>query len=1297
MPSTCPAGTGTSVDWAVTRTIRDRIRLPLMLACGLHADNAGQAVAAMRPYGVEVISGGGKQHRRQGSGHGESAHPGRYALAPVSTVKPDAPFCKNPGFYASCILCQVDKRNVWYAIIPSSSHYWIEAEHCAAFSKPLRRYWSAGPFATKCRAIIKTRNHEEPSMPESIDVRNNSGSAVEHTTANQKLKRLEWMLSGRPISDIEARTETHDQGYGDLTQLNRDGMILKSIGPERLAIFANDYLELLGTSSAIYEVDGDYALGIFSSGWCRMMDRASRNLCDTADNAEALDSGRWLCHESCWTACSKPAIAECAPKDIACNGGIRMYAVPILVHGNVVGAINFGYGDPPKDPEKLRQLAEAYHLDCDDLVGAANAYESRPPFIIELAKKRLHATARLIGAMIEIEQAEEALRKSEETLRATLHSIGDAVISTDMEGLVVAMNPVAEALTGWSDKEAAGQPIETVFRIINEQNRQPVESPVSNVLKTGHVVGLANHTLLLAKDGREVPIADSGSPIRNDAGEITGVVLVFRDQTEERNTLQALASNYALLQIAGETALFGGWTVDLENNICTWSDAVADIHDVPRGYAPPVHDAMRFYAPEWREKIKQVFSACANEGIPYDEDMEIVTRNGKRVWVRAIGRAVRNQEGNIIKVQGSFQDITERKKAEEKLKEKTQLLQVITDNMFDLVALTDLEGNYIFLGASHHILGYDIDFLIGRNVMEFVHPEDVDELSISFRDFLSGSDDSRKEEYRYRCADGRYVWFETVGKFIRDDSGDPKEIIFSTRDITEHKRIERELKESEERFRALHNASFGGIVIHDKGLILECNQGLSEITGYGYDELIGMDGLSLISDGTRDKVVRNINAGYEKPYEAEGVRKDGGTYPLRLEARGIRYKGKDVRVVEFRDISENKRAEKEKENLEAQLHQAQRMESVGRLAGGVAHDYNNMLSVISGYTEMALERLQPGDPLHSDLTEVYKAAARSTDITRQLLAFARKQTITPKVIDLNAIVESMLQMLRRLIGEDIDLAWLPGKRLWAVKIDPSQIDQILANLCVNARDAIAGVGKVTIETGNITIDNAYCEVHSGFLPGEYLLLAVSDNGCGMDDAIKENIFDPFFTTKGVAEGTGLGLATVYGIVKQNDGFINVYSEPGEGTTIRIYLPRHVGDAPRSTAATKPQTPGGKGETVLLVEDEPSILQMAEIMLQRLGYHVVAAGTPGQALALAEQKAGRIDLLITDVVMPAMSGRMLADQIRSLCPEIETLFMSGYTANVIAHNGVLDEGVNFIQKPFSLHDLGIKVRMVLDEK
>jgi len=397
------------------------------------------------------------------------------------------------------------------------------------------------------------------------------------------------------------------------------------------------------------------------------------------------------------------------------------------------------------------------------------------------------------------------------------------------------------------------------------------------------------------------------------------------------------------------------------------------------------------------------------------------------------------------------------------------------------------------------------------------------------------------------------------------------------------------------------------------------------------------------------------------------------------------------------EITARKQAEEEKAGLEAQLHQAQKMESVGRLAGGVAHDFNNMLGVILGHAEVALGRVGRDHPAHVHLVEIHKAAGRSANLTRQLLAFARKQTIAPKVLDLNETIEGILKMLRRLIGEDIQLKWQPEAGLWPVRVDPSQIDQILANLCVNSRDAIADVGKLTLETANSDFDADYCAAHAGFVPGEYVRLAVSDDGCGMEKETLAHVFEPFFTTKTVGEGTGLGLATVYGIVKQNDGFINVCSEPGHGTTFTIYLPRYVGKAEqaRGEDAGEPLVRGQ--ETILLVEDERAILEMTTEMLELHGYVVVAALTPGEAIRMAREHTGDIHLLMTDVVMPEMNGRDLAKNLLSIYPHIKRLFTSGYTADLIAHRGVLDDGVHFLQKPFSMKGLAAKVREALESE
>ncbi len=389
----------------------------------------------------------------------------------------------------------------------------------------------------------------------------------------------------------------------------------------------------------------------------------------------------------------------------------------------------------------------------------------------------------------------------------------------------------------------------------------------------------------------------------------------------------------------------------------------------------------------------------------------------------------------------------------------------------------------------------------------------------------------------------------------------------------------------------------------------------------------------------------------------------------------------------YEDITERKQ-------LKAQLIQAQKMEAIGQLAGGVAHDFNNKLGVILGYAELALMHTTPDQPTFQQLQEIHKAAESSAGLTRQLLAFARQQPATPKVLDLNQNIDDMLLMLRRLIGEDIELVWQPGTNLWPVKVDPTQIDQLLANLSVNARDAICGSGKLTIKTTNITIGSTDRAAHPYCEPGDYVSFAVTDNGCGMDEATRNKIFEPFFTTKEVGKGTGLGLATVFGIIKQNQGFINVYSQLEQGTTFKVYLPRNTGD-PEPTQADTPPIEIAKGnESILLVDDDPSIRDIVNMMLETSGYQVVEAASPAEAIELAEKHSGEIRLLITDVIMPEMNGRDLAMHLEPLYPNLKCLFMSGYTATVIAQHGVLDEEVLFIQKPFSLAELNGKVQLAL---
>jgi PAS domain S-box-containing protein len=536
-----------------------------------------------------------------------------------------------------------------------------------------------------------------------------------------------------------------------------------------------------------------------------------------------------------------------------------------------------------------------------------------------------------------------------------------------------------------------------------------------------------------------------------------------------------------------------------------------------------------------------------------------------------------------------------------------------------------------------------------------------------------------------------------------DDKGNLVKLRGTVQDVTARRQAEAALQESEARFQQLFDNMADGVTVYegvDEGqdfVIVDMNRTGLELTHVCLAEVVGRRVTEVFPSvgeiGLLDVFRRVWRTGQPERHP----RQEYADGHIVLWAENYVYKLPSGLVVAiYCDTSEVRRAEEAREDLQVQLTQAQKMESVGRLAGGVAHDFNNMLGVILGHAELALLKLAADHPLHVSLLEIRKAAEHSASLTRQLLAFARKQTISTKVLDLNDVVGGMLKMLERLIGEDIQLTWRPGANLWPVKVDSSQVDQILANLCVNARDAIDGVGAITIETKRAEIDAAYCADHPGVVPGAYVQLAVSDNGCGMDPETLAKLFEPFFTTKAVGKGTGLGLAMVYGAVKQNHGFVDVDSEPGRGTTFTIYLPRHAGKPEPETRTDVAVRPAERGhECILLVEDEVAILEMTRQILEGLGYAVLAAATPGEAIRLARECAGEIHLLMTDVIMPEMNGRDLAKNLLSLYPELRRLFMSGYTADVIAHRGILEDGVFFIQKPFSINGLSAKIREALE--
>lgn len=503
-----------------------------------------------------------------------------------------------------------------------------------------------------------------------------------------------------------------------------------------------------------------------------------------------------------------------------------------------------------------------------------------------------------------------------------------------------------------------------------------------------------------------------------------------------------------------------------------------------------------------------------------------------------------------------------------------------------------------------------------------------------------------------------------------------------------------ELRRSETNFRSLvTNAPYGICGCDSFGRLIDVNPALTSILGYGHaTELMGRNLSSFYSDPGQWFIVAD-HFRLMRPFNgllAEWSRKDGAPVSVRISGRSIR---EDHSAVSFELYAEDVT---ERRALEQQLRQSQKMEAVGRLAGGIAHDFNNLLMVISGYCELLLERVSSDPQLRTPAQEIANAADRATGLTRQLLAFSRKQMLAPKVLDLNAIVTENLRMLTRVIGEDVDLVMVPGPELGAVRADPGQIEQVIMNLAVNARDSMPKGGKLTIETSNVTLDENYARLHSSVEPGEYVMFAVSDTGTGMDAETQSHIFEPFFTTKG-PKGTGLGLSTAYGIIKQSGGHIWAYSEPGKGTSFKVYLPRVTasGDAVAISPSVLAQRIEHGSETILLVEDEDTLREMGKLYLEGEGYTVLEAADGAIAMQISAKHSGPIHLLLTDVIMPGMNGRELANQLSPLRPEMKVMYMSGYTENAIGHNGLLDQGIILLQKPFTLPALKAMVREVLD--
>jgi PAS domain S-box-containing protein len=655
------------------------------------------------------------------------------------------------------------------------------------------------------------------------------------------------------------------------------------------------------------------------------------------------------------------------------------------------------------------------------------------------------------------------------------------------------------------------------------------------------------------------------------------------------------------------------------------------------------------------------------------------------------------------------EEILERKRVEEALRESEARYRALFEGSPDAILLADPETGTILDAnpAASLLLARAHEDIVGLHQSK-IHPPRNE--AISREIFLRHVEETSKQRRLHPLEttvvrpDGSEVPVEILAQLVTINRKKVLQGVF--RDITERKQAEQALRESEERLRQVVRLSHIGIFDHDHlADTIYWSPQQREIYGVGPEETITLQVfLKHVHTEDRERIAAAVRRAHDPAgdgmFDVEHgiLRRDGAVRWLETRSQTF-FEGESgacrpVRTVgAVRDVTERRQTDEERQKLQAQFTQAQKMESVGRLAGGVAHDFNNMLTVILGHAEVALRQLDQDSPLCANLQHIQTAAQRSAELTRQLLAFARRQTIAPRVLDLNDTLQGMLKMLGRLIGEDIDVAWAPGRGLWKVKIDPAQVDQVLVNLLVNARDAITGKGRVAINTENAVLDEAYCAEHRGCRPGSYVKIAVSDDGCGMDEETLAHLFEPFFTTKETGRGTGLGLATVYGIIKQNEGYIGVSSEPQKGSTFEVYLPRYTG-AVRSPMERPATAVKGGAETILLVEDDPMVLEIGRMLLEDLGYVVLPANAPDAAIRVTESHAGRIDLLITDVVMPDMNGRELARRLRSLYPHLRTLYMSGYAANVISPQGTLEKDTYFLQKPFTQESMAEKVNEAL---
>ncbi len=926
-----------------------------------------------------------------------------------------------------------------------------------------------------------------------------------------------------------------------------------------------------------------------------------------------------------------------------------------------------------------------------------------------------------------------SLRKqAEKRFRLITENIRDVIWTQDFNQNYTYLSPSIHRMTGFHPEEWTALQARTMLTseacdlIQRTFQKHPQGHPESADDDSRQTVVF--ETMLPRRDGTRFWAEISVDINHDEKGAPFEMIGVTRDITERKKAEEDFKESERRYRMIVENMHESITTMDMNLNYTYQSPSEVHIS----GYTAeelvtiPIRDMV---TPESYALIEQIMTeefAREFSGEPVDPtrsrsfEIEVHHKNGGTIWEELTVSFNRDENEKPVEIMMVGRDATGRRKMEQALRESEKRYRMIVENIHDVVFTVNLDFQFMFISSNRPLLtGYKpeeirlipMDRLAPPETLAYVYREFTRAMEREKTQQQAEEPSPKTHELEVYHKNGGTIWLEVTAAFIRDGQGKPLEIIAATRDITARKRAELALEESEKRYRMIVENMHESISLLDLHLNY-IYQSPSEvrITGYTPEEIMRIPSNQQVTPESYERGVAMLTEELEKEFSAKPVdsyrsrtiemeyyHKDGGTIWQEMTVSFQRDEtGKPTGLLfAGRNITDRKKAEAEKEKLENQLLQSQKLETVGRLAGGVAHDFNNMLNVILGYIDLVKLKLPNAHPVIQDILEIEKAACRSRDLTAQLLAFSRKQIIRPRIVNLNDLIADITKSLIRLIGEDIHLQFHPARNLWPIKFDPMQIEQILINLAVNARDAMPQGGKLLIETANVNIDSGFSAILPDSVPGPCVRLTVSDTGEGIDKDHIPHIFEPFFTTKDVGKGTGLGLATVYGIVKQNNGWINVYSEPERGTTFKIHLPR-AGDPENFHETDVQPSPEHGSGTVLLVEDDEMVMKMIADMLEVMGYRVIALQDPLDAVLLAEKEETSFDLVITDVVMPGISGKELRNRLLTTRPELKVLFMSGYTADIIAHHGVLEDGVQFLQKPFSINDLAAKVSQLIPD-